>query len=258
MFHSIELLPWFAPVLSQAVTRVIINIGSRSVLEKGQSVATSAFFNRMVFVKSGFLAQGLINPTNNAPFMLTLAGANSFGIATSAIDRLDNLPRRYWAATRCEIYTLNPELLLRLAEVEKSWNKELNEYALRRAVSDRLGLMIFQATSIEERLGVFFTSLFLASSRSALRSLETTSDWLRLPTTPSRKLIASVLSCRQSEIDEVLRTWFQDKTLRFVDGVLSMRALTLATHWQWLQPFMQMQSEFVRRFQPMPELDFEP
>lgn len=257
MMNSPELLPWFAPILSQAVTRVIINIGSHSVLEKGQSVATSAFFNRIVFVKSGFLAQGLINPANSAPFMLTLAGADSFGISTSSIDRLDNLPRRYWAATHCEIYTVNPELLLRLAEVEKSWNKELNEYALRRAVSDRLGLMIFQATNTEERLGVFLTSLFLAASRFSLRQLECATEWLRLPTPPSRKLIAAVLSCRQADIDEVLCRWFHDKVIQFFDGGLLIRTTQLVSYWQWLQPFMQMQSEYVSHFPPHTEVDFE-
>lgn len=253
-----EVLPWFAPNLSQAVTRVIVNIGSRSVLRVGQTIATSAFFNKMVFVKSGYLAQGVINPTNGAPFMLTLAGADSFGIATSAIDRLDHLPRRYWAATQCEIYTVNPELLLRLAEVEDSWNKELNGYALRRAVSDRLGLMIFQTTDIAQRLGVFLTSLYLASSRLSLKDLQTNEDWLRMPTPPSRKLIAAVLSCRQTEINDVLKHWFDEAILRFKDGGLWVRTAVLVEHWQWMQPFMQMQTELVRDLQPNREIDLEP
>ncbi len=252
-----EILPWFSPGLSQGISRVILNIGSRGVLNKGQIVGTNAFFKRTMFVKSGFVAQGLINPGGTSPFMLTLSGPGSFGISTDAIDRLDHLPRRYWAATHCEVYTVNPELLLRLAEVEASWNRELNEYALRRAVSERLGLMMCQATGVEERLGVFFASLFASFSRSAVKEMEKGGDWLELPTPPSRKLVSAVLSCRSEEVDETLSRWWREKMIVFSNGRLLMRGSTLLRYWNMLQPFMQMQSEYVRGYQPREEFEFE-
>ena len=241
--HQALLLPWFAPKLSQAVSRLILNIGRRCVLTKGQSVGTSTFFNRVVYVKSGLLAQGLINPGGTTPFMLTLAGPASFGIAGNAIDRLDNLPCRYWAATHCEVLTAMPELLLRLAEVEESLNRELTEHALRRAVSDRLSLMICQAAGPEDRLGVFMVSLLAVSGPGGFSVLNTNHMWLRLPTPPSRKLLAAVLSCRQSDVDSVLRGWIAGGSLRFADGALWMKRSVLLHYLDWMQPFVRMHSQ---------------
>lgn len=113
------------------------------------------FFRRVVFVQSGLLAQGVINPGTSSPFMLTLSAAHSFGVPTRAIDALDNLPRRYWAVCRCEVLTVAPEIFLRVIEIDPNWNEELNRYALRRAFCERLGLMVCQAAAPEERFGVF-------------------------------------------------------------------------------------------------------
>lgn len=255
--NTFEILPWFAPVLSPNVTRVILNIGSRRVVPKGHSIGESAFFNRIVFVRRGFVAQGVINPGSSLPFMLTLAGANSFGIATNAVDCLDHLPRRYWAATHCEIFTVIPELLLRLSEVESSWNKELNDYAQRRAVSERLGLMVCQAADVHERLGVFLVAMYLAGGCGSCRDFESSNDWLRLPTPPSRKLLASVLSCRQSEIEDVLRGWLADGTLKFMGGGLFMQAKEFSSHWLWLKPFMRAQEEYAKALRPTTQVHVE-
>lgn len=139
-FHT--LLPWFAPRLSPGISRVLTSIGHKTVLMRGDQIGTSTFFKRVVFVQSGLLAQGVINPGASSPFMLTLSAANSFGVPTRAIDALDNLPRRYWAVCRCEVLTVAPEIFLRVIEIDPNWNEELNRYALRRAFCERLGLMV--------------------------------------------------------------------------------------------------------------------
>ena len=132
------------------------------MLQRGDQIGTSTFFRRVVFVQSGLLAQGVINPGTSSPFMLTLSAAHSFGVPTRAIDALDNLPRRYWAVCRCEVLTVAPEIFLRVIEIDPNWNEELNRYALRRAFCERLGLMVCQAAAPEERFGVFLTVLLKA------------------------------------------------------------------------------------------------
>ena len=49
------------------------------MLQKGDEIVSSVFFSRLVFVRKGFLAQSLINPKSNTPFMLTFSGPMSFG-----------------------------------------------------------------------------------------------------------------------------------------------------------------------------------
>lgn len=234
------LLPWFAPRLSPGISRVLTSIGHKTELVRGGQIGTSPFFKRVVFVRSGLLAQGVIHPVTNAPFMLTLSAAGSFGVLTRAIDAVDNLPRRYWAATQCEVFTVPPEIFLRVAEIEPAWNDELNRYALSRAICERLGLMVCQAASPAERLGVFLVSLVKAAGTPNICALPVKS-FVRLPTAPSRRLTAALLNCRFEQIDETLRGWMRDGLMRMSGSKATVRADLLHTYETWLQPFLQMQ-----------------
>ena len=219
-----------------------MSIGHKTVLMRGDQIGTSSFFKRVVFVQSGLLAQGVINPGTSSPFMLTLSAANSFGVTTRAIDALDNLSRRYWAVCRCEVLTVAPEIFLRVAEIDPSWNDELNRYALRRAYCERLGLMVCQAASPQERLGVFATVLVKAANTTNISELPARS-FVRVPSVPSRRFIATVLNCQLEQIDAVLRGWMHENTLKYVDRKLAVRGDLLQKYEAWLQPFLQMQPD---------------
>ena len=254
---SNSLLPWFSPLLSTAVSRVIYNLGHRSVLMRGEQIATSAFYNRVVFVKDGFLAQALLNPGSNTPFMLTLSGASTFGYLGHTSTQLDHLPRRYWAVTQCEILTVIPEILIRLSEVESSWSQELNTYGLKRAVSERLGLMVCQAAQPEQRLAAFLVSIFLSSVSNAHKKLESNTSWIALPALPSRKLIATVITCSTNTIDNIIRAWFIRGMIRHKDGAVQVKRQVLFDAWQWLLPFVQMQNDIQAAVRPRNPSAFE-
>ncbi len=240
------LLPWFAPKLSQAVSRVVQSLGRRAVLERGQTLNSSLFFNRLVYVHDGLLAQGVINPGGSRLFMLTLSAQGSFGATAGAVDAVDNLPRRYWAATHCEVLTLMPEIVLSLSEVDERLNHELASYALRHAMSERLGLMVTQAGSIEERLGVFCTSLLAAQGQYAPeKSKASRQRWVASRVLPSRKLITALLAARGEEINDVVHRWADQGVLRWVNGEFALEAELLDHYWQWMQPFVRMHEDLV-------------
>lgn len=235
------LLPWFAPRLSPGISRVLTSIGHKTVLMRGDQIGTSSFFKRVVFVQSGLLAQGVINPGTSSPFMLTLSAACSFGVPTRAIDALDNLPRRYWAVCRCEVLTVAPEIFLRVAEIDHNWNDELNHYAVRRAFCERLGLMVCQAASPQERFGVFLVSLVKACSTTNICDLSAQS-FVRLPATPSRRFVATLLNCQLDQIDAIFSHWLSDGLIKLIERKVAVRAELLQKYEAWLRPFLQMQS----------------
>lgn len=207
-FHT--LLPWFAPRLSPGISRVLTSIGHKTVLMRGDQIGTSTFFKRVVFVQSGLLAQGVINPGASSPFMLTLSAANSFGVPTRAIDALDNLPRRYWA--------------------------------VRRAFCERLGLMVCQAATPCERFGVFLTVLLKACGTTNIGEFPAKS-FVRLPCAPSRRFVATLLNCQLEQIDTIFLDWICDGVVKIVDHKMAVRADLLQKNEAWLQPFLRMQPD---------------
>lgn len=239
-FHT--LLPWFAPRLSPGISRVLTSIGHKTVLMRGDQIGTSTFFKRVVFVQSGLLAQGVINPGASSPFMLTLSAANSFGVPTRAIDALDNLPRRYWAVCRCEVLTVAPEIFLRVIEIDPNWNEELNRYALRRAFCERLGLMVCQAATPCERFGVFLTVLLKACGTTNIGEFPAKS-FVRLPCAPLRRFVATLLNCQLEQIDTIFLDWICDGVVKIVDHKMAVRADLLQKNEAWLQPFLRMQPD---------------
>lgn len=211
-------------------------------MQRGDQIGTSTFFRRVVFVQSGLLAQGVINPGTSSPFMLTLSAAHSFGVPTRAIDALDNLPRRYWAVCRCEVLIVAPEIFLRVIEIDPNWNEELNRYALRRAFCERLGLMVCQAAAPEERFGVFLTVLLKACGTTNIEEFPAKS-FVRLSCAPSRRFMATLLNCQLEQIDTIFRDWIRNGAVKIVDHKLAVRADLLQKNEAWLRPFLRMQPD---------------
>lgn len=240
------LLPWFAPRLSPGVSRVLTSMGHKTVLMRGDRIGASVFFKRVVFVQQGLLAQGVVIPGTSSPFMLTLSAAGSFGIPTRAVDALDNLPRQYWAACRCEVLTVAPEIFLRVVEIDPKWNEEINLYGVRRAFCERLGLMVSQAAAPCDRFGVFVTALVKACGTTNIGEFPAKS-FVRLPTAPSRRFVATLLNCQLEQIDFVLQSWMREGVAKVMGGHLAVRADVLQKHEAWLRPFLQMQPDVEQR-----------
>lgn len=113
----------------------------------------------------------------------------------------------------------------------------------RRAVSERLGLMVCHVAKPERRLGVFLTAALVSAVKSVIPKLESSNTWIRLPALPSRKLMASVISCSSATIDQIIRDWIARDLFMHSSGALWMRRTELLDHWVWLKPFLQMQKD---------------
>lgn len=242
---NLEVMPWFSPAVSPEISRVMHNLGYRTELWPGDELG-GRFFHRVVFVERGFAANAVLNPGSHTPLQMTLAGAGSFAVSGSSLCVDDHQPRRYWALTRCTTLSVSPEILLRLAEVESAWSKELASYHMRRCVSERFGQMVCHVAKPDRRLGVLLAASLEVVKHPVRKLKETVDGWVCLPHLPSRKLIASVISCSPTTIDPVIRDWAQKGIIRHEGGAMWMKKDELTAHLQWLTPFLQMQKDIER------------
>ena len=253
---SLEVMPWFSPVVSPEIARVMHNLGYRSELWPGDEIG-QGFFRRVVFVSSGFAASAVLAPGSHAPLQMSLAGAGSFAVTGSALSVDDSQPRRCWALTRCTTLSVSPEILLRLSEVESSWSKELASYHMRRCVSERFGQMVCHVAKPDRRLGVLLVASMEAVVSAAREKTRGASDvWVRLPHMPSRKLIASVISCSSTTLDSVIREWIARGIFRHEGGALWMKKSEALEHRQWLTPFLLMQKDIEKAVNMRPNFHF--
>lgn len=72
--------------------------------------------------------------------------------------------------TSVDVHVVNADLLLRICDQNPLWQRELSNYSAICALSDRLGMLVTHATSLEERLGVLMiaSSLFFRRIQSFL------------------------------------------------------------------------------------------
>lgn len=248
-------MPWFAPTLSSALCRALHNLGHLSVLEKGEEIRQIPLSSRLVFVKSGFVAQALLNPISSTPFMMTLSGNNSLSYTAGVSRRIDHLSRRFWAATRCEVLTVIPEILLRVAEIDPVWNQELSNYTLDRAVNERLGLLICQVADVKTKLGVFVVSAVQAAGENLQKIFSGDADFCALPLMPSRQIIATVTSSPLDAQNLVCREWIENGDLFYENHKIFIRVSLLKSYWQWLRPFVQMQKQIQEEIRPVTPQD---
>ena len=167
------------------------------------------------------------------------------GATAGRVDSLDNLPRRYWAATHCVVLTLMPEILLRLSEVDDRLNQELSAYAIRHAMCERMGLMVSQASTVEERLGVFIVAMLAAAGRIDLEKISDKGWWVSFYVLPSRKLVTAMLVADEAALKDVIKKWLKEDVLRWEKGAFLVRSDMLLKYRQWMQPFVRMHENMV-------------
>ncbi|MCF0253171.1 MAG: hypothetical protein HUK26_02405 [Duodenibacillus sp.] len=232
------------------MSRIISSLGHSFVLARGERFGTNPFFDKVIYVKRGFLVQALLNPGSHTPFMMFMAGPGSLAAMSSAISSVDNLPRKLWAGTSCELLSISPEILLRLADVEPAWGEDLLSYGVRRAVSERIGMMVTQVADFDRRCGVFLWAVYCAGEPSAASKLASSATWLPLLNLPSRKLLMNVISSSRTTVDDVIRRWAADGMIVRKNHQLLVRRSFLHEQWQWIRPFLQMQTSLQNMIQP--------
>ena len=218
-------VPWFAPKVSPALNTIVRNLGHRVDKSKGDVLyETGSMFERLMYVQSGTAARAVLMPGfEDTPFFVLLALQGSLIGCVETLYSKDSVMRRQWAVNNCEVLTIPKEILLKLADHEPSWHKELAGYK----------------GDPHQRLGSF---IYAYCSRSGLpideELRDEKKDWLALPSFPPRKLIGQVIGCETSLIDKVVEDWQNEGSLKKIHRNALMRRTKLCEYFYWLQRFI--------------------
>ena len=209
-------VPWFAPKVSPALNTIVRNLGHRVDKSKGDVLyETGSMFERLMYVQSGTAARAVLMPGfEDTPFFVLLALQGSLIGCVETLYSKDSVMRRQWAVNNCEVLTIPKEILLKLADHEPSWHKELAGYNAATTLADRIGLPIDEELRDEKK------------------------DWLALPSFPPRKLIGQVIGCETSLIDKVVEDWQNEGSLKKIHRNALMRRTKLCEYFYWLQRFI--------------------
>lgn len=232
-------LPWFSPRVSPALAVLVRNLGHKMTRARGDTLYESdSLFERLMYVQSGVAAKAIFLPGFDSPFFLSLALPGSLIGCVDTLYANDQLSRRHWAVSGCELLTIPKELLLKLADHEVEWHKQLAAYSAGCNLADRMGLMVSRAGESERRLGVFLVSLCNRSSQSVPDELkDAKKEWIALPPLPPRRLIAQVVGCEVEKIDEILLAWIREGTFKKIHRNLLIRREKLLDNMNWLARF---------------------
>lgn len=214
-------VPWFAPKVSPALNTIVRNLGHRVDKSKGD-----------VLYETGSMFE-------DTTFFVLLALQGSLIGCVETLYSKDSVMRRQWAVNNCEVLTIPKEILLKLADHEPSWHKELAGYNAATTLADRIGLMVTREGDPHQRLGSF---IYAYCSRSGLpideELRDEKKDWLALPSFPPRKLIGQVIGCETSLIDKVVEDWQNEGSLKKIHRNALMRRTKLCEYFYWLQRFI--------------------
>lgn len=193
---------------------VLNNLGHEMHYTRGEVLYESpGFFRPLMLVRRGIVARALMDPLHAAPLLVSLSGPRALCGSCETLYVQDRMVRRHWCMTSVDVHVVNADLLLRICDQNPLWQRELSNYSAICALSDRLGMLVTHATSLEERLGVLMIASSLSTDSEFLERFRDPSvEWVPLPVLPSMHVAKVLLSANRAKIRGVLQRWLQEDT----------------------------------------------
>lgn len=234
MNPSSFVLPWFSPKLSQSMAGVMNGLGHVATYRRGEIIYEApGFFSKLMFVRRGVVAKVLMDVRRETALFWSAGGPGSLCGSSESLYLPDHMPRRHWCMTTTEVLVVNADLLLRIADQNPDWQRELSNYSSLCGLSDRAGMIINHALPLEERLGVFYVLFAAQFDGTFLRSLaDERVEWLALETPPARRAAAGLLSTNSENIRQVLNSWQQEDVLRVKSHKLLLDRIRFERYWR--------------------------
>lgn len=227
-------LPWFSPKLSQSMSGVMNGLGHAVTYRRGEIIYEApGFFSKLMFVRRGVVAKALLDVERETTLFWSASGPGTLCGSYESLYLPDHMPRRHWCMTTTEVLVVNAELLLRIADQNSDWQRELSNYSSLCSLADRTGMIVNHALPLEERLGAFYVLFAAQFDRSFFHSLaDERMEWLALETPPARRAVAGMLSTSIDNIRKVLNGWQQQDVLRIKSHKLLLSRARFLSYWR--------------------------
>lgn len=228
--------PWLSPKMSQSMIGVMNGLGHNVQYGRGEEIYTSPnLFERLMFVRSGVVVKALQDPVRSEPLMLSLSCAGAMCGSFENLYVRDRLPRRHYCLTNAELLVINQELLLKIADQNILWQRELANYSSHCALCDRLGMVANRFGSVEERLGALLVLLQVEGNGEVEQRLTSSGiEWIAINTIPSLRTISLVLDTDISSLYAVVRQWIASNALRKRAGRYWFKRSVFFDYRDWL------------------------
>lgn len=208
---------------------------------RGEEIyASPSLFERLMFVRSGVVAKALQDPVRSEPLMLSLSCAGAMCGSFENLYVRDRLPRRHYCVTNAELLVINQELLLKIADQNVLWQRELANYSSYCALCDRLGMVANRYGTVEQRFAALMLLLQVEDKTDVERTLHISGvEWVPISTFPAMKTISMMLDTDVASLYGVIRGWIGANALRKRGGRYWFKRPVFAEHWTWLQNIVQ-------------------
>lgn len=244
LFMSVKIIPWLSPRLSQSMAGVLTGLGHSVRFPRGEVIYSSpGLFEKLMFVRSGFVVKALLDPVREEPLLLSMAGSGSLCGSYENLYVRDRMPRRHWCLTSTEVLVVNQELLLKIADEHAQWQRELSSYSSSAALCDRMGMFLNHSGTVEQRLGSLLILMLQENNPGIMKHFLTQGiEWVELPFLPDKVTVARLIGCNFEQIEETIRSWVGSDAIRKRGRKIWFRRQVFDAYWNWLLPFLQQQS----------------
>lgn len=220
---------------------VMNGLGHSVRYARGEEIYLSPnLFERLMFVRSGVVAKALQDPVREEPLMLSLSCAGALCGSFENLYVRDRLPRRHYCVTTSEVLVVNQELLLKIADQNVMWQRELANYSSYCALCDRLGLVANRFGSVEQRLGALLLLIQVEGNPEVEQSVNSPGiEWIALNTFPALKTVSMIIDSDVETVHETIRGWTYNNKLRKRSNRYWFNRAIFAEYWAWLQNIVQ-------------------
>lgn len=243
-----HILPWFSPRLSQSMVGVLSALGHTVTRSRGTTIYSSpGLFDKLMYVKSGFVAKALLDPIREEPLLLSLSARGALCGGFENLYVRDRLQRRHYCLTTTEILIVNQDLLLRIADQNPEWQRELSGYSSVSALCDRMGVLVNHSGEVEERLGALLLLMLNEQAPEQMEYLSTpTVEWVELPFMPGLKTISILIDAGVPAVRAVIEKWAAVRAVRYRAGRIWLNRAVFQQYWLWVTNIIEKSHSYAR------------
>ena len=236
-----KIQPWYSPRLSQSMMGVLNALGHTVYRKRGDEIYSSpGFFDKLMFVRQGVVAKALLDPIREEPLLLSLSSKGALCGGFENLYVRDRLSRRHYCLTNTELLVVNKELLLRIADQNPEWHRELSNYSSVAALCDRLGVLANHSGTVAQRLGALLLLLLNDERPEQLIHLKNPSvEWVELPFILGARSVSYVIDTDVSTVNQAIKEWVGASDIRYRAHKLWIRRKTFYEYWVWINQLIE-------------------
>lgn len=209
MLHQ-QIVPWLVPFAAPELRLLCEQHGRIETFSLRTVIQSDREPYRYVrFVRSGIVSQGVTDDRLNKPMAHNLYPAGSIMGFLNLYTGV-TAPRRLTAVTRCEVVSVERELILRHITSDKDLLLLFSQYCELAAKSELIGMEALFMLSLPERLMLWCAASLL---HGGINPHDSDEEYLKLPVNVSRAVLGNIIYVSRTPLDKLLAVCAREGTI---------------------------------------------